>query len=1135
MSATVPLEPRRFESPAGLVVLANANGSIRRMERGPVVLNLFPATEAEGGPANLYLRDRSASRGIAWTPLLGPQSPLAFQLDDRGLRGTGEWNGVRVALSLVLAQSQPAWFWHVALENAGTARATLDLLYAQDLAIAPYGAIRMNEYYVSQYLDHTPLSHPTRGWVVASRQNLAVDGRYPWTAIGSFGRGTSFATDALQLHGLATRAGDGPAALAQPSLPGVRRQHEHAMAVIQDEAFELAPGARSDRGFFGWFEPDHPAATSADDAAVVERVLALPEAAPPAGAPSGATPVRPAATLFSAREPLRCRDLTEAEVASLWGADRRHVERSDGDRGALLSFFTGEHTHVALRAKELAVLRPHGHILRTGNSLVPDEAALTTTSYMTGVFNCLVTQGHVSINRFLSTTRSYLGLQREHGQRIFVEGSDGWTLLDVPSAWEVGPSHCRWIYAHDGGWIEVRVDASLEGHEVDLTVEVVAGAPARFLVSNHVALGGDDGSEPVPARFTRDGKGIAVTAPPDTDVGRRFPEGSFRLDPLRGSAIEEVGGDEHVFLDGRSRKQPFLCLITAKARSASLRITGSLVASSPAPSAALAPPARTYWHEMTGPLGFTAGEASERAAADVARLREILPWYSHDALVHYLAPRGLEQYSGGGWGTRDVCQGPAELLLALGRFEALRDLLVRVFHNQNTDGDWPQWFMFFDRERNIRPNDSHGDIVFWPVLALGEYLLAAEDASILDEVVPFFHPDGDAKAERGTIWEHVERALQVFRTRVIPNTHLAAYGHGDWNDSLQPADPAMRERLCSAWTVTLHHQALATLADGLREVGRPETAERLDALTAPVRADFAKWLIVDGEIPGFAHFRDEGVTYLLHPRDRETGIHHRLLPMIHAIIADLLTPAQAESHVAIMREHILGVDGARLFDHPPAYRGGPQTHFQRAESSSFFGREIGIMYTHAHLRYAQAMARFGDADAFFEALRRATPIDLRSAVPAALPRQANCYYSSSDAVVADRQEASARYQEIRAGKIPLEGGWRVYSSGAGIAFRLIHQRFLGLHRGRSRLGIDPVIPRALSGLRAEIELDGRPVSVVYRVAGAGQGPRAVTLNGRALALTRLSNPYRTPGVTVAADDLRAGLRTGANELVVDLD
>ena len=127
-------------------------------------------------------------------------------------------------------------------------------------------------------------------------------------------------------------------------------------------------------------------------------------------------------------------------------------------------------------------------------------------------------------------------------------------------------------------------------------------------------------------------------------------------------------------------------------------------------------------------------------ADDVAALQDILPWFAHNALIHYLAPRGLEQYSGGGWGTRDVCQGPVELLLALGRWEPLRDLLLRVFANQNPDGDWPQWFMFFERERDIRAGDSHGDIVFWPLLALAQYLLATDDASVLDDVVPFFDP-----------------------------------------------------------------------------------------------------------------------------------------------------------------------------------------------------------------------------------------------------------------------------------------------------------------------------------------------------------------------------------------------------------
>jgi cellobiose phosphorylase len=117
----------------------------------------------------------------------------------------------------------------------------------------------------------------------------------------------------------------------------------------------------------------------------------------------------------------------------------------------------------------------------------------------------------------------------------------------------------------------------------------------------------------------------------------------------------------------------------------------------------------------------------------LARIAEMLPWYTHNALVHYLSPRGLEQYSGGGWGTRDVCQGPVEMLLALGHLPPIRDILLRLMRMQNADGDWPQWFMFFERERDIRAGDSHGDIVFWPLLVLAQYLLASGDAGVLDE------------------------------------------------------------------------------------------------------------------------------------------------------------------------------------------------------------------------------------------------------------------------------------------------------------------------------------------------------------------------------------------------------------------
>ena len=106
------------------------------------------------------------------------------------------------------------------------------------------------------------------------------------------------------------------------------------------------------------------------------------------------------------------------------------------------------------------------------------------------------------------------------------------------------------------------------------------------------------------------------------------------------------------------------------------------------------------------------------------------------------SPHGLEQYGGGAWGLRDVCQGPVELLSATGRHAAIADVLRVVYANQErTTGDWPQWFMI-DRYREVRAPDSHGDIVVWPIKALCDYLEATGDLSILDERVGYADDPG---------------------------------------------------------------------------------------------------------------------------------------------------------------------------------------------------------------------------------------------------------------------------------------------------------------------------------------------------------------------------------------------------------
>ena len=1104
-------------------MVLHETGSVRRMDCEDILINLFPTNAVEAGPCNVYLRVRQED-GVEVIPLLGPCSPLRWTASEQGSEGQGMWQSLSIKVRLLLAESCTAWFWHVHLENRGADDYRCDLIHTQDVGLAHYGAVRLNEYYVSQYIDHIALEHEEHGVCVASRQNQSMGGRYPSLLVGSLGRAVSFATDALSLYGRQHRSGHHATGLHE-GLPGDKWQQEHSVVALQEEEFLLEPGQSTERGFFAHLVMDHLAALSAADLTRWETALALPEATCPPWSGHRETSAH-AEGKFSHAKDLAVDDISDDLLVTLFGKDRLLPEQVDG---RLLSFFTSQHEHVVLRVKEAMVLRPHGHIMRTGTSWVPDEASMTSTAWMTGVFHSMVTQGHVSINRFLSTCHSYLGIFRSHGQRIFVEIDGVWYLLGVPSVFSMSSHQCRWIYVFSGGVIEVTSAAAEESHQLHLQVRVTAGPARKFFLSHHVALNGDDGLVCGAVDFVCKGnKEVAVRAIPDSDVGRRFPEGRFVIAVEDDTLWESVGGDPMLWADGQSRGEPFLCMQTRATDRISLTLTGCLLPSNNASNHKGDQSAAQDWRLSLDP--------AHAQAAPMDAVTEIIPWLVNNALVHYLSPRGLEQYSGGGWGTRDVCQGPMELLLSLGHFAAARDLLCRVFRQQNADGDWPQWFMFFDRERNIRPGDSHGDIVYWPVLALAQYLCASRDATILDEMLPYFHPEGDAAAQTVSVAEHVEKALELIRHRVIGGTVLAAYGHGDWNDSLQPAKADMREHLCSSWTVTLNYQTFRTLADAYARLGRSAEAEALSEQAAQILAEFQDTLIIDDVVTGLLYFHPEGKPEaLLHPGDRNTGLSYSLLPMIHGVINDMFTPEQAAQHLDLIRKHLLGPDGARLFDRPMKYQGGISHNFQRAETASFFGREIGVMYTHAHIRYAEALGRYGDANGLWRALQQINPIGLQSIVKSAGLRQLNCYYSSSDAAFTDRYDAYEHYDRVIKGDVCLEGGWRVYSSGSGIAVRLILQCFLGIRLEADGVIIDPVIAPALSGMKASIDVGGHRWHVEYRVGERGCGPVSVSAQGETLQGERLPNPYRRGGLRIPIAEWQRVSRGQDDTLLIVLE
>ena len=70
-----PAFPHRISSASGLRMELFSHGSIRRIDQGDIMINLFLGNEAGGSPANIHLRIHGGQ--MEWIPLLGPASPAA--------------------------------------------------------------------------------------------------------------------------------------------------------------------------------------------------------------------------------------------------------------------------------------------------------------------------------------------------------------------------------------------------------------------------------------------------------------------------------------------------------------------------------------------------------------------------------------------------------------------------------------------------------------------------------------------------------------------------------------------------------------------------------------------------------------------------------------------------------------------------------------------------------------------------------------------------------------------------------------------------------------------------------------------------------------------------------------------------
>lgn len=1091
------------------------NGSLKCIEANPIRISLKKGTLYSGSGANIYLRKKS--NPYEYIALTGPESKSIIHFEKDTFIAKGMWNEIGYQCVLQLSAKSLSWQWGIEIKNTSNQDIDLSLFYLQDVGLKTFSDSLVNEYYVSQYTERLILEETNYGKVICCRQNMRESNGHPWLMVACKNGALAACTDGMQFYGKSFRTTGVPEGLLNQMLDG-EYAGESSVIALQTKPINLSTGKIHRTDFVSKYLPDHPLSTSSEDLKMLPGLMMEFKDSFPSFNPEGKYPSK---NIFNTSPYLPADDLTGKELSQFFGEGRAHLEELNGQA---LSFFSDNNNHIVLRAKELMVDRPHGHIMQAKAGLVPDESIVSTNSFAYGVFNSHLSQGNTNFNILLSVCSSQFNTATETGQRIFVKIDGKQYLLGVPSAYEIGLNFTRWIYKHGENCFQVRTWTSKTVPQVNLDFTVLTGNNVDILITHHFDEGNvwriNSGQTP--------GEYIARPAA-GTMISGKFPAAQFRIivhNPKDNFNIlkDETLNDSLFILDVKNTSN-FCMSFLGEVCSAA-----NFVKIQNADEQWLADSnmAKSEWEKLSLNLSLQGKQK------DLAAIHEIIPWYGMNALTHYLTPYGLEQFGGAAWGTRDVSQGPIDLLLSLEKYEEAKQVLRIIFSNQNSDGGWPQWWMF-DSYKNIRAHEAHGDIIYWCMIALSNYIKTTGDLKILEELLPYYSGDSSLKPEKTPLREHVERLIKMIVDSFIPGTALVPYGGGDWNDSLQPVSEELAQRMISSWTVEMNYQAFSQYQKIYELDGNLGKAIELKVICEKIKADFNKHLVRDGIVAGYGLLEeDKSISVLLHPGDKTTGIHYSILPMNRGIISGIFSKDQAQYHQKLVEQHLKGPDGARLMDKPLKYRGGIQKIFQRAESSTFFGREIGLMYVHEHIRYAESLAIMGKAEGFIKALRQAIPINYTEIVPCGDIRQSNCYYSSSDVVFKSRYDADERYDLVKSGDLTVRGGWRVYSSGPGIYIGLIMSRLLGLRVECESIIIDPVLPKSFNNFTAQLKFLGKSVKIVYKVKTREYGPNLIHVNGVSIPFTIEENPYREGGIQIPRSIFMQHLNKVNNEIVINL-
>ena len=1070
------------------------NGKLVNITKDSIMINQLKTGEYESPLSNAYIRIYNENNFTTY-PIIHGEDNIKTFYTDKGILYKLETENFITTTQYSIENGIIFMTVDVELKN----KVQYDIILGQDLGLASEGALMTNEAYACQYIDHKPHRVEDYGWVICSRQNLDQNGLNPFVQIGGLEFLESFSTDGFQFFSKEFKLTNKPQIFKNEFLEDENYQYEFAYIGLKTKK-KLKDG----KTIF-YLNPK-------SDFSYENKILDIEEIKNSYVAPSSSSEIKQLKNSAPKIKRINTEDLVEGELDKLY-PEKKHCEYHDKE---LISFFTPTGSYITLKEKEALLERPTGHVLLSGNFLEKTEKIISSTNYIYGIFNSQITLGNTSFNKLIGIGRNPLNLQYFSGQRIFIKEDGILNQLSMPTLYEQGYNYSKWLYIYNGNKIEVvSYAASKEGI---LSLEINSEKEYEFHISNHLIFGNNEDESEI---LIKKSNNILKITGKNELVNSVYPKLNFIMKLNKEFEVEQP------------ENTPYL-ILKVSTNSLKLTTSGNLLENiDDVRELDFSTETKLYNETITNSLnGFNLSSTE----GELDKVSDISGWYTHNAMVHFLTPHGLEQYSGAAWGTRDVCQGPLEYFLATQNYPIISKILKTIYSHQYIEnGTWPQWFMF-DKYSFIQQEECHGDIVVWPIKAISDYIKASGDYNILDEEIEYTTIKGEFKFTKSEkLIDHLKKQIKYIKDNLLGNTNLFSYGDGDWDDTLQPKNSNLRKNMVSTWTTTLLIQSLGLLEEVLTKYSiHTSFNEEISEFRISLKKAFEKYSLPGGVVSGFLISEDNEIKPLLHPQDDKTKIKYRLLPMIRGIISETFTKEVAEKHYDIIQDNLMFSDGVRLMTEPVTYQGGKQDYFKRAELATNVGREIGLQYCHAHIRYIEALCKLGKGGEAIENLLKIIPIKLQDNVKNAEYRQSNCYFSSSDAAFKDRYEFKEKFDLLKKGEVKVKGGWRIYSSGPGILLNQIISNILGIRDEGDSIIIDPVLPKG-EAIELEYSILGKPVQFKFNILKDEHTPKSIRINGIMIEKINYSNNiYREGGAILRKDHLKGLLNEKSNLIEIEL-